>query len=272
MTEESGPRSSKSRERLSKLLREGGELLTIDTAARILDVSNEDAAKALARWRDQGWFARIKRGIYAAVPLEAATTERVLEDSWVLVPELFDPAYVGGWSAAEHWDLTEQIFRDICVFSARPVTKRQQLIHGVPFVVTHAPADKHFGTKPIWKNQKRILISDPTRTIADMLANPWAGGGIRQVIDCLKEYFKGSDFDARQLIEYAERLGNGAVFKRLGFLTSRLLGEQHPLATACKARVSKGNAQLDPTLKGEKLITRWRLFVPATLRIESGRE
>ena len=24
----------------------------------------------------------------------------------ILIPALFDPAYVGGWTAAEHWDLT----------------------------------------------------------------------------------------------------------------------------------------------------------------------
>src|SRR5262245_24026930 len=126
MLQEAKNKSSRSRERLSKLLREGGELLTVQHAARILDIGNDEAAKTLARWRNQGWLTRIKRGVYIAVPVEAASPERALEDAWVLIPELFGPAYVGGWSAAEHWDLTEQIFRDICVFSARPVTKRRQ--------------------------------------------------------------------------------------------------------------------------------------------------
>ena len=47
MIEESMERRSGSRERLSKLLREGGTLLTVESAARILDVTNDDAAKAL---------------------------------------------------------------------------------------------------------------------------------------------------------------------------------------------------------------------------------
>ena len=272
MMNESLNKSSNSRERLGKLLREGGELLTVDNTASILAIGNDDAAKALARWHNQGWFTRIKRGVYAAVPIEAATTEGALEDAWVLIPELFAPVYVGGWSAAEYWDLTEQIFRSICVFTARPVTKRDQTIHHIPFVVAHAAIGNHFGTKSVWKKEKKILVSDPTKTMIDMLSNPWVGGGIQHVIDCLKQYFKSSHFKETQLIDYAVRLDNGAVFKRLGFLASQILGDEHPVTAACEAHLSKGNAQLDPTFKGNKLITRWRLFVPANLSIGGGRE
>ena len=73
------------------------------------------------------------------------------------------------------------------------------------------------------------------------------------------------------VIEYAKRLRNGAVFKRLGFLASRLLGDAHPLAIACHAHLTNGNAQLDPELRGDRLMTRWRLFVPGSLTIESNR-
>jgi predicted transcriptional regulator of viral defense system len=265
-------KSSKSRERLSRLLREGGEVLTVDNAARILGLENEEAAKALARWRNQGWLARIKRGVYVAVPLEARTAARALEDAWIVIPELFEPAYVGGWSAAEYWDLTEQIFRDICVFTSRPVTKRDQMIHNISFVVTHVPLALHFGTKPVWKKDKKILVSDPTKTIVDMLSTPWTGGGIQHVADCLQEYLKSEHFKENQLIDYAIRLGNGAVFKRLGFLTSWLLGDDHTLVRACETHLTQGKAQLDPALKGDKLITRWRLFIPSVLRIGSRKE
>jgi len=272
MAQEAQNKSSRSRERLSKLIREGGELLTVEHAARILDVNNDEAAKTMARWRNQGWLSRVKRGVYVAVPVEAVSAERALEDAWVLIPELFGPAYVGGWSAAEHWDLTEQIFRDICVFSARPVAKRQQVMHNIPFVVTHAAPEQHFGTKPVWKKEQKILVSDPAKTIVDMLSNPWTGGGIQHVTDCLKQFFKSAHFNADQLVEYAAKLANGAVFKRLGFLTSQTLGENHPLIAACEARLTKGNAQLDPTHKGDRLITHWRLFVPSGLSFKGGTE
>jgi predicted transcriptional regulator of viral defense system len=269
-TRSQGGKTSRSRERLGKLLREGGEVLTVRHAARILGGTTDDVAKTLARWCNQGWLSRIKRGVYVPVPVEALTTDRAMEDAWVLVPELFGPAYVGGWTAAEHWDLTEQIFRDICVFSARPIAKRHTVMHNIPFVVTHAPLESHFGTKTIWKNETKLLVSDPTKTIVDMLSNPWTGGGIQHVTDCLREFLKSSHFNADRLAEYAEKLGNGAVFKRLGFLAEQILGESHPLTAACKSRLSKGNAQLDPSLKGDRLMTRWRLFVPTPLPIDMG--
>ncbi len=262
---------SRTRERLGKLLREGGDVLTVDNAARILGISSKDAAKTLARWCNQGWLSRIKRGVYVPVPVESISKDRALEDAWIIIPDLFGPAYVGGWSAAEHWDLTEQIFRDICVFTSRPVAKRHQVIHNIPFVVTHVAPDQQFGTKTVWKKEKKLSVSDPTRTIVDMLSKPWAGGGIEHVIDCFKHYLKSSYLSAEQLVDYAERLGNAAVFKRLGFLAERLLGGDHFLVTACKSRLSKGNAQLDPALKGDKLITRWRLFVPSMLSFETER-
>jgi predicted transcriptional regulator of viral defense system len=271
MSSDSDTGRSRTRERLGRLLREGGEVLTVENTARILSVTNEDAAKALARWRKQGWLSRIKRGLYVPVPVQSIGTDRALEDAWIVIPDLFGPAYIGGWSAAEHWDLTEQIFRDICVFTTRPVARRHQVIHNVPFVVTHIAPDHQFGTKTVWKNQTKLSVSDPTRTIVDMLSSPWAGGGIQHVVDCFEQYLKSSHFRAEQLIDYAERLGNAAVFKRLGFLVERLLGADHVLVAACKARLSKGNAQLDPALKGDTLVTRWRLFVPSTLSFAAER-
>jgi predicted transcriptional regulator of viral defense system len=62
---------------------------------------------------------RVGHGLYAAIPLDARATEQVLEDPWVLVPSLFGEAYIGGWTAAEHWDLTEQLFRDTLVFTTK---------------------------------------------------------------------------------------------------------------------------------------------------------
>jgi hypothetical protein len=89
------------------------------------------ATKVLARWQQQGWLKRVGPGIYAPIPLDASTTEQVLKDPWVLVPALFAPGYVGGWTAAEHWDFTEQLFRSVFVFTARPFRRKEPTVQGV---------------------------------------------------------------------------------------------------------------------------------------------
>ena len=61
-----------------------------------------------------------------------------------------------------------------------------------------------------------------------MLDNPDLGAGIQHVADCLTTYFDRKDRDDDKLIAYADRLGNGAVFKRLGFLAEGRTRHYHP--------------------------------------------
>ena len=226
-----------------------------------LSLGRSEAAKLLSRWASQGWLRRVGPGTYVAAPLASLESEHVLDDPWVLVPALFAPAYIGGRTAAEYWDLTEQLFRDIVVITAQPVRGKHQVRHGAHFTLHHIQERKIFGTQPVWRGRSKILVSDVHRTMIDMLDDPAMGGGIQHVADCLAVYLKRSDRNDDALIEYAERLCNGAIFKRLGFLA-----ENHRSASLlvedCRTRLTKGNAKLDPALKCARLISRWRLWVP----------
>ncbi|WP_292429070.1 hypothetical protein [Mesorhizobium sp.] len=238
-----------------------GPIVLIDDAVKALQVSRTEAAKILSRWAGQGWLRRVGVGAYIPVQLELLNSEQVVEDPWILVPTLFAPAYIGGRTAAEHWDLTEQIFRDVVVYTARrvkhPVVERQ----GAIYTVRHIAEDRIFGTQHVWRGRSKIAVSDIHRTIVDMLNDPAAGGGIQHVADCFGEYMRRPDKDTDKLVSYAERLGNGAVFKRLGFLAERF-PDSGQLVAASKARLTKGHALLDPALACPRLITRWRLRVP----------
>jgi predicted transcriptional regulator of viral defense system len=249
------------RARLTAVIRAAGDVVRIDDAAQVLDIPRDRAAKLLSRWTDQGWLRRVGTGAYVPVQLDLLDSEQVVQDPWILVPALFAPAYIGGRTAAEHWDLTEQIFRDIVVFTARPVRQKTVERQSAVFTVKHIRDKLIFGTRTVWRGQTRIAVSDAHRTIVDMLDDPAAGGGIQHVADCFDQYMKRGDSDPARLIYYAERHGNGAIFKRLGFLA-----ERHPqgrvLVKEAKVRLTKGHAKLDPALACDRLVTRWRLRVP----------
>ena len=99
-----------------------GGLVSLSDAQRTWQVSANAAAARLARYHRRGWLRRVRRGLYLVLPLEADPRGAVtVEDPWLLARELFAPCYVGGWSAAEHWELTEQIFRSVFVISAASV-------------------------------------------------------------------------------------------------------------------------------------------------------
>lgn len=249
------------RQRLTMLVRQAGDVIDVAEAAGILRLDRTAASKMLARWAKQGWLRRVGHGAYVPVPLDSLASEQVLEDPWVLVPSLYDPCYIGGRTAAVHWDLTEQIFNDIVVFTTRAIRSRAQRHHGAAFTLKHIKQSKLFGTKALWRGHTRVAIADVHKTIVDILDDPSIGGGIQHVADCLRAYLRGPDRQDGKLIEYADRLGNGAVFKRLGYLVEDD-ATAVALADACRERLTKGNVKIDPSLDCPKLITRWRLWVP----------
>ena len=257
------------RKRLSRLVREAGTIITIDVAVRALSLTRAQASKLLSRWVRQGWLRRVKAGTYLVASLEALDRDQVLDDPFILVPHLFEKSYIGGRTAAHHWDLTEQLFRDVVVFTATAVRESEQTLHGVSFTIYRIQEEKLFGVKTIWRERTKVVISDIHRTIIDMLDNPACGGGIGQVSDCLSAYLNGEDYDRELLVSYGDRLGNGAVFKRLGFLTERLAGDER-LISDCRTRLTSGGAKLDPALQCPNLVTRWRLFVPENWLPERG--
>jgi len=250
-----------SRARLAAVLRKAGEFVTVTNACQALRIDRAAAAKLLARWHEQGWITRVRRGLYVPVPPSSLSTDHVMADPWTLVPQLFSAAYIGGATAAHHWDLTEQLFRSVFVYTTQQIRCAHQTVHGTAFVVRHISKDKLFGTRSIWRGQVKIQVSDVHRTVIDLLNSPADGGGIRHVADCLRAYFARPDRNTDTLLSYADRIGNGAVYKRLGFL-AETLGAAPELVEACAAHLTEGIVKLDPTATSPRLIKRWRLWLP----------
>src|ERR1700679_3534872 len=176
MRSESDPLPA-SRARLAAVLRATKEVVSVDIAVQTLGIDRRAAAKLLSRWKEQGWLRRIGHGLYVPVPLDLAGSEQVIADPWVLVPTLFNQCYVGGWTAAHHWELTEQLFNETVVFTDRRIVDRRATAQGTTFLLHHIPAKRLFGLKTLWRGSTRVAISDPARTLVDMLAEPETGGG-----------------------------------------------------------------------------------------------
>ncbi|MFQ5681912.1 MAG: type IV toxin-antitoxin system AbiEi family antitoxin domain-containing protein [Candidatus Binatia bacterium] len=250
------------RERLALVLRGTTGTISVEDTSKILSIPANTAGKMLSRWRKNGWLSRVRRGLYVPVPLESQTADVPLEDPWIVADRLFSPCYIGGWSAAEHWGLTEQIFRTIVVMTTRTPRDQSPKLKGTSFLLRTILKKALFGLKPVWRGRVKVSVSDPTRTVLDMLHTPRLGGGIRSTVDILISYLKSDSKNTSQLLEYAERLDNGAVYKRLGFLLERFVSEETELIGECHCRLTKGNAKVDPSLSADRLVTKWRLWVP----------
>jgi predicted transcriptional regulator of viral defense system len=76
-----------------------------------------------------------------------------------------------------------------------------------------------------------------------MLNDPALGGGARPTVDVFRNYLDSDQKNTALLIEYADRLGNGAVFKRLGFIAERFAPKEETLIAACRKRLTKESGE-----------------------------
>lgn len=235
-------------------------------AAEWLELSRPAARRLLSYLADRGWMARVRRGLYVPVPLEARHPGEWTADPWAVAAQSFSPCYLGGWTACEHWELTDQVFAQTLVVTARRVRHRRVEIQGMSYRLKVVAPRKLFGTRPVWRGRVPVDVSDPSRTLVDLLDDPTLGGGIRTVADVAEEYFAGSHRDDELLLDYAGRLGNRTVYKRLGYLVETLGVAADELVLACRDRQSAGISTLDPTVgpRGRTLV-RWRLRVNVDL-------
>lgn len=216
----------------------------------------------MARWARQGWMVRVRRGLYVPVPLEARTSDAAIEDPWVIATRVLEPCYIGGWSAAEYWGLTEQIFRTVVIVTTRKVSGRRPKIQATEFWIKKVAKSRFFGTKTVWRGRVPVQVSDTAKTVVDLLDDPAIGGGIRMVENIFRAYLASSEKDLHRLLDYSKRMKNGAILKRLGFLLERSGFTDPSILSSLRNSLTLGHSKLDPALPCDRLVTRWRLWVP----------
>ena len=256
----------KNRGLLTKLHRGVTGPFTPQEASSILGFDIHRTRRFVAYLADAGWLTRIRRGLYSTVPLDVAEPSAWIADPWTVAAKVFSPFYIGGWSACEHWSLTDQIFKETVVISSKPRRLRHLEIQGVPFYVKVVGRDKIFGTEVVWRDRTRVPVSDPAKTIVDILDDPKIGGGIRHIADILRAYLSHERRNDSLLFEYAHKSGNRTVFKRLGYLLDITRVADKKLINACRKEISSGISLLDPGAprKG-RFIRRWNLRINVTL-------
>lgn len=239
---------------------------SVEEANSVLNVPPQTMRRLLAQFVTQGWLTRLRWNSYRTVPLGASNPSEWREDPWLVAEHTFRPCYLGGWTACEHWGLTEQLFRDVVVVTGRAVRHREVQIQDTRYLLYVRQEKAFFGLKKVWRAQTPISVSDPTRTIIDLLDNPLMGGGLRAVGDCLGNYWNSPHQDTRLILEYAERLGNQTVFKRLGYFLEVLKLDDGEIVQHCLIRQSKGISNLDPDAEATgRILKRWNLRINATI-------
>jgi len=252
-------------QRLSSILETCQQTISVSTAAEILKMSSQDAAKLLSRLTVAGLLKRIKRGVYLSAVQQGDSLSGM--NLWLLAQNLFSSCYVGGYSAAKYWGLKEEGDDKVLVITTNKPRNHFPIINGAQFVLRTVSQEAMFGLQAVPHRSSKILISDPSKTMVDMLLDPRLGGGtIFDVASMLACYLKSGHRNVELLFDYAKQLRSGAVLKRLGFLLDQLEPSEGNIVSLCKLLKSEGYIKLDPQLGVDKLITRFGIWVPRNFK------
>ena len=249
---------------ISKLARKSkAGIITVADAAQALGLDRRSTALKLGSLTRKGWLLRARQGIYSILPLEAEPGKLTTpHDPWLLAQEAFSPCYIGGWSAAEYWGLTEQIFRSIFVITAAPVRSKSIKLLGQEFRLFRVPKTRVAIDTTVWRGSAKVKVSSRERTIVDCLRNTELSGGIRHLVPMMQEYASIPEHDFSKLLKEASSANSGAVWKRLGYLTELLWPEQVEIINEAARNLSTGTIKLDPLVRTHgKLLKRWRLWI-----------
>ncbi len=247
---------------LSSLSYNGKTIFTTEDIAELID-NPKNVLDWLTRKK---WILKIRKGVYAIAPFEAGelgATSFSLH-SFVIGSVMVDPYYIGYWSALNYHGLTDQTPPAVYIAATAPKNSRRILNTLFKFV-TIRPR-KMFGIEEVEIEKRKIKISSREKTVVDCLDHPEHCGGVEEVAKAL--YFSKDEIDFKRLVEYAGRLGNTTIFKRLGFLaeTLKLNGA---LRLVARTKLTSGYSLLDPTFpKRGRIRERWRLVLNVPVDVE----
>lgn len=258
--------SREGREDLARVVGPGRRFVRGADVVEVLGVGRREAVEKLGAWSRSGWLRRVRRDLYIPVPVDADAPERWSEDPLLVADEVWSPCYFTGWTSANHWSLTEQVFRTTVVKTTGRVRASSVRLLDHDYLVSHvSPEGMEWGIKTEWRSEMRLRMADPARTVVDILDAPRLGGGIRHAAEVLAAYL--DDHDTATLVEYGDRLGNRTVFKRLGYIVEAFERDHGDLIAACHERVSAGISRLDPDgPKDGRRVARWGLRI--NVRVE----
>ncbi|HTX38259.1 MAG TPA: type IV toxin-antitoxin system AbiEi family antitoxin domain-containing protein [Bryobacteraceae bacterium] len=237
---------------------------TLADAREITGLSSQLASSLLHKAVRRGLVSRLKPGVFVIIPPELGTTSEFAGDPYLTAKSLAGsaPCFISHASAMEIHRMVTQ--PQLVVFASSPKRLRSLAVHGTEFRFVFIKPEHYFGTVKHWvTKQESVDISDLERTVIDGLRQPEYCGGVTEVAKGL--WMRHQDMQAAKLVDYALRIGTGAVLRRLGYLLELYaIAPENELARLRDA-LSETYAPLDPLLPAEGThLRRWRLQLNIT--------
>lgn len=234
-------------------------LFTIKDVAVITGLAEASARSFARKLVHRGVAARLKPGLFVLVPFELGREREYVGDPLLVARTLarHTDYYVSHATAMEIHQMVTQ--PRLVVYVTTPRLIRSRMIGGTEFRFVRCRRRDLFGIEPHWvTKQETVQVSNLERTVIDGLRRPEYCGGLTEVARGLR--MRREKVRVSTLLEYALRLGVGAVIGRLGFLLELYEMLTPDEVKALQRRLGSAYVLLDPVLPREgKYLRRWRL-------------
>ena len=232
---------------------------TLTDVGLITGLSAASARNLVYKAQQRGLVTRLKPGLYNIVPFELGRATEHIDSPYLIARELAGtaPYFLSHGTAFELHRMVTQPTFTVYVSSTRRV--RPQTVGGYDFRFIHITTEQEFGVMKHWVDKERfVMISDMERTIIDGLRHPSFAGGITEVAKGL--WMKRAVLKVERLVDYAQRLGVGAVARRLGYLLEHYGLADASMLEPLRSMLTATYQRLDPLLPAEGIfVSRWRL-------------
>jgi len=232
-----------------------GNILTFEDALKVSSLSRESLRVFLLRLEKRGLIERIEKGKYIIIPLGAEKGKYTLHE-FVIGSTLIEPYSIAYWSALNYYGLTEQIPTTVFIQTTARKKNPNINVFGVEYKIIKIKESKNFGIRKEWIEETQVNITDKEKTIIDCLDKPQYCGGIIEVAKGLKN-LKNTKYSQKSLEDYANRISNSGVIRRLGYLSEFL-----NMPVDLPAINTRNYLLLDPTMPEEgPKSAKWRLII-----------
>lgn len=243
----------------------GKPVFMLEDASKLTGLTGQSLQNLISRLTRKGIVSRLKSGLYTIVPFELGQAKDYMPNPYLVARAIVRQQLGedGGYyiSHASAMDLHQMVTQP--QFIVHVTTNRQVKFHptvmGTEYRFVTVQQKHFFGFKKLWiEKSQMVYISDLEKTVLDGLKMPEYCGGISEVAKGF--WMKRDKIKASKLIDYAERMDIGAVYRRLGFLLETYAAATTEELDRLQRKLTKTYAPLDPTLPKEGThLSRWRL-------------
>lgn len=243
----------------------GRPVFMLEDASELTGLTGQSLQNMMRRLTKKGIVSRLKSGLYATVPFELGQTKEYMPNPFLVAGAIARQQLGedGGYyiSHASAMDLHQMVTQPqfIVYVTTNSQVKSHPRVMGTEYRFVTAQHKHFFGFKKLWIDKSQMVyISDLEKTVLDGLKMPEYCGGISEVAKGF--WMKRDKIKIPKLIDYAEQMDIGAIYRRLGFLLETYEAATTEELDRLQRKLTKTYAPLDPTLPKEgRHLSRWRL-------------